>query len=94
MPYISLERRTKIDKLIRNFFDITNDISEGDLNYIISRTIHEWISTHDDGLRYHVLNRAIGVLECAKLELYRKVAAPYEDNKRNEHGPVSYLDEK
>ena len=30
----------------------------------------------------------IGVLECAKLELYRRVAAPYEDDKIDENGDV------
>jgi hypothetical protein len=30
-------------------------------------------------MRYHHINTAIGALECAKLELYRRVAAPYED---------------
>jgi len=31
---------------------------------------------------------AIGALECAKLELYRRVAAPYEDTKIAENGDV------
>jgi hypothetical protein len=39
-------------------------------------------------LRYAHLNEAIGVLECAKLELYRRVAAPYEDEKITESGDV------
>jgi len=34
----------------------------------------------------------MGVLECAKLELYRMVAAKYEDKKRLENGAVSELD--
>ena len=29
-----------------------------------------------------------GVLECAKLELYRRIAAPYEDDRLTEHGEV------
>jgi len=29
-----------------------------------------------------------GVLECAKLELYRRIAAPYEDTKIEENGDV------
>jgi len=31
-------------------------------------------------------------LECAKLELYRMIAAPYEDTKIKENGSVSDLD--
>ena len=34
------------------------------------------------------LNAIIGALECAKLELYRRVAAPYEDDKIIENGDV------
>ena len=30
----------------------------------------------------------LGVLECVKLELYRRVAAPYEDKKCQENGDV------
>ena len=30
-------------------------------------------------VRYAHLNEVVGVLECAKLELYRRVASPYED---------------
>jgi hypothetical protein len=40
------------------------------------------------GLRYALLNEAIGALECAKIELYRRLAAPYEDEKRQETGDV------
>jgi hypothetical protein len=39
-------------------------------------------------LRYFHLNKAIGVLECIKLEFYRRVAAPYEDLKIKEAGDV------
>jgi hypothetical protein len=39
-------------------------------------------------VRYAHLNEAIGVLECAKLELYRRIAAPYEDRKMGETGEV------
>ena len=30
----------------------------------------------------------VGVLECAKLELYRRMAAPYEDEKIEDNGDV------
>jgi hypothetical protein len=39
-------------------------------------------------LRYYHINKAIGVLECIKLEFYRRVAAPYEDVKIKESGDV------
>ena len=32
-------------------------------------------------MRYQNVNAIIGALECAKLELYRRLIAPYEDTK-------------
>jgi len=56
---------------------------DGELNYIITRILKESYP-----LRYFNLNRAMGVLECCKLEFYRRVAAPYEDIKIEENGDV------
>ena len=39
-------------------------------------------------MRYAHLNEALGALESAKLELYRRLAAPYEDEKKSETGDV------
>ena len=46
------------------------------------------VAEADGRLRYTHVNEAVGVLECAKLELYRRVAAPYEDEKIAENGDV------
>lgn len=62
----------------------------GELNYSITAQVHAYIQRK--GLCYATLNEVIGVLECAKLELYRMVAAPYENSKRTENGPISILD--
>ena len=62
----------------------------GELNYAITSLVHNFVMS--DVVNYSAINEAIGVLECAKLELYRMVAAPYEDIKRKENGPVSELD--
>ena len=37
---------------------------------------------------YQHVNDALGALEGAKLELYRRVAAPYENDKAVQHGDV------
>ena len=58
----------------------------GDLNYLISTIIDQTLTRQ--GVRYQNLNAIIGALECAKLELYRRVAAPYEDIKIAENGDV------
>jgi hypothetical protein len=40
------------------------------------------------GQSYSIINDIVGVLECAKMEFYRRVAVPYEDKKRTENGDV------
>jgi hypothetical protein len=57
----------------------------------MTKIIHRYIEKH--GLCYATINEVIGVLECAKLELYRMIAAKYEDKKRAENGNISSLNE-
>lgn len=59
----------------------------GELNYLVTRLVDRYLAARG-GIRYSHLNEAIGVLECAKLELYRRLAAPYEDAKCAESGDV------
>jgi hypothetical protein len=79
MPYISKEQRTEIETWGAKPKD------SGELNYILTKIIDEYIGNE---LRYQKINDVVGVLECAKLELYRRLAAPYEDKKRDENGEV------
>lgn len=46
---------------------------------MISQTLNEYLKIK--GLSYQTINACIGALECAKLELYRRIAAPYENQK-------------
>lgn len=94
MPYIKKDRRGLfapcILEVATRMADTGADRGEvataGDLNYIISRIVREWIG--NSGMNYAAINAAIGVLECAQLELYRTLAAPYEDQKIAENGPL------
>lgn len=95
MPYIDKRRREKIDEhidlLARTIFlmadlaDLTS--ADGDLNYTITRLIHSVLNLKE-APKYHKINAAVGVLECAKLELYRRLAGPYEDEKCKINGDV------
>lgn len=58
----------------------------GQLNFAITKLIDMYLSMTN--VSYTSINAAIGVLECAKLELYRRIAAPYEDIKLAENGDV------
>lgn len=80
MPYITAEARARVDR---------GDKPEtvGELNYAITRLVDDYL-IQKGGIRYTHLNEVIGALECAKLELYRRIAAPYEDQKLTETGDV------
>lgn len=80
MPYIKPEDRLHI------LADEKSISSPGELNYFISTLVNWYIN--EKGKNYSTLNEVIGVLECAKLELYRRVVAPYEDIKIDENGDV------
>ena len=56
------------------------------MNYAVTYAINEYLN--NNVLTYATLNQAIGVLECAKLELYRRMASPYEDEKIKSNGDV------
>ena len=89
MPYIKQERRGELDKRIDDLVNllITMTAQDGDYNYLITRIL---AGGFDLGLnpKYSKINAIIGILECIKLELYRRVAAPYEDVKAAENGDV------
>lgn len=80
MPYIDEDRRDLLDG------GEVDPETSGELNYVITMTIADWLKSRPRS--YAAINTAIGILECAKLELYRRIAAPYEDRKCAEHGDV------
>lgn len=85
MPYITRDKRPFIDKQV----DLVawNVESPGELNYAICRLLLSYL-TCNNARNYDSFNMVIGVLECAKQELYRVYIAPYEDEKRSENGHV------
>ena len=91
MPYINLKARQALNPIIIELAKLTV-VNQGKVNYTITKLCHRILLTQ--GLNYSNINALIGVLECAKLELYRMVAAKYGDKKRLENGGVSELDTK
>ena len=82
-----MENRSKYKRVLENLVKILKTLPpeeiDGELNYVITKILKESYP-----LRYFHINKAIGVLECIKLEYYRRVAAPYEDSKIRESGDV------
>ena len=88
MPYITQEDRKKYNDILYNIkshFEYYG-ISPGNLNYLITMIIHEYIGKK--GLSYTHLNDVVGVLESAKAEFQRTVVANYEDKKISENGDL------
>ena len=91
MPYINNNRRSYIESVshLSDFISRLNTLdpalSEGDLNYLISSIVQVCLGSDTS---YQNINKVVGVLECAKLELYRRIAVPYEDKKIKENGDV------
>lgn len=80
MPYIPEESRVRLQQ-----GGAAQDA--GELNFVITQIIDDYIR-RKGGVRYAHINEVVGALECAKLELYRRIAAPYEDCKLAENGDV------
>ena len=85
MPYISKESKEKVDRGL-----VALQLSEfecaGDLNYAIHQLISKYIESNK--VSYQTYNDIFGVLDCAKMEIYRRLVSKYEDQKVDENGDV------
>jgi len=86
MPYITVENRDHIDECLQVEGIQWVPASAGELNYCISKFVSNYVETNKT--KYAILNEMVGALECAKLEIYRMLIAPYEDVKIKENGSV------
>lgn len=89
MPYIKEEDRKRYDEHLEKLLILLRTENEanlaGCLNYCISTLTFGLAKTT---MRYFRLNALMGALECAKQELYRRMAAPYEDQKIQDNGDM------
>lgn len=58
----------------------------GELTFQIVALVNDYISVLPQD--YALYAQVIGALDCAKTEFYRRVVAPYEDQKEHENGDV------
>ena len=76
MPYIPKKDRQRFDFYIDSLN--ANIITPGEFNYCVSRLA--WDMVKRLGGNYAAHNTVIGALECAKLELVRRLLGPYEND--------------
>jgi hypothetical protein len=78
MPYIESKLRAELNN--------RSPLTCGELNYKITTLITYYLN--QKGKNYSNYNEVVGVLECAKLELYRRLIANYENKKSKDNGDV------
>jgi len=82
MPYINREARPNCDEIVDLM--LKNGIKvNGDLNYILFKFCKKSVKPS-----YNNYKNFVGELDCCNREIYRKLVAPYEDDKEAENGEV------
>lgn len=80
MPYIPEEARFHLST------GFLAPGSPGELHFLIAQAVDRYLRAN--GLGYRTLNDVMGALACAQQEVYRRLAAPYEDRKLADNGDV------
>jgi len=78
MPYIPLHRRTvEVEQ---------NPATVGELNYALTMVAIRYL--RENGVSYGRINEVIGAFECAKAEIWDRIARKYEEAKMRGNGDV------
>ena len=85
MPYIKKEDRERFQVFVQNL-ETLEIKTPGELNYLLTLMIHRYLNQKPES--YQGYNDAVGAIEGAKLELYRRHVASYENDKIKENGDV------
>jgi hypothetical protein len=73
-----------LTELIRLLHEVPEEERDGHINYIVTVLLKRLYQPAN----YRRYNKAIGVLECIKMEFYRTMVGPYEEEKIRENGDV------
>ena len=86
MPYVKKEDRVYRPRRSATLWVTDKDSAPGELNFKITELVQGYLDVY--GVDYQRLNDVIGALECNKLEVYRRLVGPYEDQKIRDNGDV------
>ena len=89
MPYVRQEDRTEhlVDAAVTGAGEA---VGVGQLTYLLVATCAEYM-IRNSPFSYALFAEVIAALECAKLELYRRIGTPYEERKKQENGDVGAI---
>ncbi len=79
MPYINDKDKQSLET--------GHILTPGQLNYMIHGLLAKYLE--DRVLSYQAINDIMGVLVCVQAEFYRRLAAPYENQKIAHNGDVA-----
>lgn len=80
VPYIERSRRRMLRPVAED-----SPQTAGELNYQMSQLVVRYLAMNQG---YQGINDVVGVLECLKMEVYRRLAVPYENGKKQQNGDV------
>jgi hypothetical protein len=83
MPYIKQEYRPELNDKINDLTMVI--INPGELCYVIYKILNDLTK---ENKCFETMSSLISEVECAKLEFYRRIVSPYEDEKIKENGDV------
>ena len=90
MPYIKKEDRDKYEHatavIAAILAGIPSDRLGGELNFVIYSIVKKYFNLSE--MKYAKINTIMGALECSRLEVYRRLAAEYEDGAIDRNGDV------
>ena len=89
MPYIEKIERNRLEPAVNQLLEVMveyNLMNAGQINYLITTIMKRVLDAK--GTSYKEINALVGALECAKMEMYRRVAVQYEERKALENGDV------
>jgi len=87
MPYIREVRR--VDLAAQPLISAGQHcMSPGELNWMLTNVALSYLYRNGPDPDYARMSEAMGAFTCAAQEFYRRVMAPYEDEKKEENGDV------
>ena len=95
MPYIKQIFRDAIDREIESLLQVLITLlssNQGALNYTISRIVTETVNSPGTDWSYDQICQVTAAFENAKLEFYRRVAGPKEDQAIIDNGDIPAYD--
>lgn len=84
MPYLTEGNKEALAPIVEAMAEV-GITDPAELNYLVCKATNIFLG---DQPRYRNFNAAMGAIECAKLEIQRRLVAPYEMRKAQQNGDI------